>query len=143
MATMTRSISFATTRHHQFTTALLVLVFWIAASTLVATVHILLDVRSVPGSAVATIASIVAIAYAYMHLSARRRDVSHALGVGIAWLLLAIATEMLVTARIGHGWYALLGAPSHPLLRNLFLFVWIFAPAFFAQRGVIEGEHHS
>ncbi len=140
METLTRSIPFAKLQRQQLTTAALVLAYWIAASTLVAAAHVLLDVRSVPGSAVATIGAIVAVAYAYMVLGARRRDVAHALGVGITWLLLAIATEMIVTARLGHGWFALLGSPKQPLLRNLFLFVWVFAPAFFANRGVSKGE---
>lgn len=140
MATMTRSIPFVKTRYRSFTSAALVFIFWIAASMLVATVHSVLDVRSVAVSAVATIGSIFLAAYAYMRLCAHRRDVSYALGVGIAWLLFAIATEMIVTARLGHTWFALLGAPTHPFLRNLYLFVWVFAPAFFAHRGVVEDQ---
>ena len=48
-------------------------------------------------------------------------------------LILTVMTEIVVTTRIGHGWYALLGTPQWPLLRNIFLFVWIFAPALFAR----------
>ncbi len=102
--------------------------FWLAAAALVAACHTELDPLSPAGSAVVIIAVIVGAAWAYTHFCARCAGISHALGVGIAWLVLAIVTEM------GCGRYALLGAPDHPLLRNLFLFAWIFAPALFARR---------
>ena len=60
------------------------------------------------------------------------------MGVGIAWLILAIVAEIAISSRLGHGWYALIGTPDHPLLRNLFLFVWVFAPALFARREAEE-----
>jgi hypothetical protein len=65
---------------------------------------------------------------------AREAGITHALGVGIAWLVLSIATEIALTTRVGHGWFTLLGSPDRPLLRNVLLFVWIFAPALFARR---------
>jgi hypothetical protein len=108
----------------------LVFLFWLAAAVLVAACHVELDPLSPSGSAVAIIAVIVGASWAYTRLCAPCAGVSHALGVGIAWLVLTIVTEM------GCGRYALLGAPNHPLLRNLFLFGWIFAPALFARREV-------
>jgi hypothetical protein len=90
---------------------------------------------STPGSAAAVIGSILVMAYVYMRLWTRRADMSHALAVGIAWLALAIVAEVVVTSRLGHGWFALLGSPAHPLLRSVFLFAWVFAPALFAREG--------
>jgi hypothetical protein len=48
--------------------------------------------------------------------------------------MFGIVTEIAGTMRLGHGWYAVLGSPERPLLRNIFFFVWIFAPAIFARR---------
>ena len=138
MTTMTHSATttFADVRHHPATTALLVFVFWIAAATLVATCHVELDPLSPSGGAVAAIASIAAVAYAYTRLCARCAGVSHALGVGIAWLVLAIVAEITISSRLGHGWFSLIGSPARPLMRNVDLFVWIFAPSLFAHGGV-------
>src|SRR5215210_3285746 len=110
---------FADVRHHPVTTAALVTLFWIAAAVLVATCHTELDARSPSGSAVATIAAIGVVAYAYTRLCA--------LGVGIAWLVLTIVTEIAISTRLGHGWFSLIGTPDRPLLRNVLLFVWVFA----------------
>jgi hypothetical protein len=126
---------FADAHHHRWTTTwLIVILNWVAAATLVAVAHSRLDRLSTWGGAVAVIASIVGMAYVYMRLCARQADVSHALAVGIAWLVLAISAEVVVTTYLGHGWFALLGSPGQPFLRNVFLFVWIFAPALFARR---------
>ena len=137
MTTMTQRASFAGSRHRPAATAVMVLLFWLAAAALVGTVHIELDPLSPSGGAVATIAAVFVVAYCYTRVCARNAGTSHALGVGTAWLVLAIAAEIAMTSRLGHGWYALLGSPQRPLLRNVFLFVWVFAPAFFA-RGEIE-----
>ncbi|HEX2832675.1 MAG TPA: hypothetical protein VHW00_06650 [Thermoanaerobaculia bacterium] len=139
MATMTQqTTSFADSRHSFTTTAAVVTLFWIIAAIGVGAVHLEIDPRSSSGGAVASIAIIVIAAWSYMRFCARWAGISHALGVGIAWLVLGIAAEIGVTMRVGHGWYAVLGTPDHPLLRNIYLFVWIFAPAIFAQREVDE-----
>lgn len=135
MTTMTHPVAqSADSRRHPLTTAALVSLFWLAAATLVATAHVEIDPRSIPAGAAVTIVAVFGAAYFYTCLCARCAGVTHALSVGITWLVLAIATEMAVTTYLGHGWYALLGSPDHPLLRNVFLFVWVFAPAFFARR---------
>jgi hypothetical protein len=135
MATMTQSIPrFAFRRHHPLTTAALVLLFWTVAAGLVAAVHLSIEPQSVKASAVATIVALLAAAYAYSRFVAREAGISHALGVGIAWLSLSIATEIALTSYVGHGWFTLLGSPEQPLLRNIYLFAWIFAPALFARR---------
>jgi hypothetical protein len=134
VTTMAHVGTFADVRHHPVTTAVLVFLFWLGASVLVATSHRRLDALSGPGSAIAAMSAIVAAAYAYTRSCARCAGLDHALGVGLAWLVLAIVTEIAVSSRLGHGWYALIGTPDRPLLRNIFLFVWIFAPALFAHR---------
>jgi hypothetical protein len=138
MTVMTQAAPFADSRHHPCTTAALVALFWLAAAALAGMAHVAVEPRSVLAGSAASIAAVFVCAYAYTRLAARQAGVSHALSVGIAWLVLAIATEMAMTAHFRHGWYALIGTPAHPLLRNLFLFVWVFAPSFFAHREVAE-----
>jgi len=138
MTTMTRRAPFADFRHRPATTAVLVLLFWLAAAALVGTAHVELDPLSSSGGTVATIGAVFLVAYCYTRVCARNAGTSHALGVGTVWLVLAIATEIAMSSRLGHGWYALLGSPDRPLLRNVFLFVWVFAPAFFARGEIKE-----
>jgi hypothetical protein len=121
-------------RHHFVTTAALVLVFWTATAAAVAEVQARLHPISPNGATVATIAAILGSAWCYTRFCARNAGVSHALGVGIAWLALGIATELLMATRSGHGWFGVLGSPGEPLMRNVFFFTWIFGPAIFARR---------
>ena len=106
---------------------------WLTAAIVVATAHTRLDPLSAQGAAAVVIAVIALTAFVYMRMLARDASASHALAVGIAWLALSIVTEMAATRLLGHGWFALLGAPAHPLLRNVFPFVWIFTPVLFAR----------
>lgn len=115
-----------THNHHRMTTAALVVLFWgIAAALVIAATRL--------GTA-AEIAALIATAYAYSRFAGREAGISHCLGVGIAWLVLSIITELALSARAGHMWFTLLGSPDRPLLRNVLLFAWIFAPAIFARR---------
>ena len=123
-------------RSHPVTVAALVFLFWAAAGVLVVSVHEEIDARSASAGAAATIAAIAIAAWAYTRWCARNAGLSHALGVGIAWLTLAMAAEMAMTTRLGRDWYDLLGSADRPLLRNIYFFVWIFAPAVFARREV-------
>jgi hypothetical protein len=128
---------FSETRHRLATNAALVVLFWIAAAVAVGAAYAILEPISPAGGAVATIAAILLAAYCYTRFCARHAGISHALGVGIAWLLLGIATELVMARHVHRGWYAVLGSPDRPLLRNIFFFVWIFSPALFARR---DGE---
>jgi hypothetical protein len=105
------------------------LLFWLLAAFLVAGSHATLDRWSIAGGAAAEIASIVVAGYCYMRFAARDATVDHAYAVGVAWLLLAMVVEIAAGQRV-----VLLGSPVRPVLRNIFLFVWIFAPALFARR---------
>jgi hypothetical protein len=121
------------TQHRPAVTATVVVLFWLIAAVFVVFAH-MIEPRSAAASALVTIGVLVATAFAYMRCFAGHCGVTHALGVGIAWLVLSIGVEIALATRLGHGWFSLLGSPSHPLLRNVILFVWIFAPSFFAQR---------
>jgi hypothetical protein len=108
----------------------IVLLFWAAAAALVFAADRTLPSPRV-GVAVKTLA-IILIAFAYMRLSAREATLDHALFVGVTWLLLTIAAELLVTRHFGRSWFELLGSPDSAL-RNILMFAWIGAPALFAQ----------
>jgi hypothetical protein len=139
MTAMTQPAApFAETRHGLATTAALVVPFWLAAAGAVGAAQTQLHRVSPAAATVATIAVILLAAYCYTRFCARQAGITHALGVGIAWLVLGITTELVMAARLGHAWdAAVLGSPDRPLLRNVFFFVWIFAPALFARR---EGD---
>lgn len=115
------------------TRSITILLTWTVAAIFVATAHARLDPLSPPGAAAAVIVAIVGAAFVYMRVLTRGSNTSHALGVGIAWLTLSIVAEIIATRVLGHGWFSLLGSPSHPLLRNFFPFVWIFTPVLFAR----------
>ena len=135
MADMTHPRArFADTPHHLAATAGLVVLFWTAAAAAVTAAQIELQPVSPPGATAATIAAIVLAAWCYTHFCARYAGISHALGVGISWLALAIVTDLVLATPAGHGWSGILGSPDRPLLRNVIFFVWIFSPALFARR---------
>lgn len=110
-----------------------VLLFWLLAAALVGSTQIWLVPRSLAAGATATIGGILATAYGYTRWCAPSAGASHALGVGIAWLFLTVVTEVVMEVRLGHSWHALLGSTGHPLLRNIFLLLWVFAPLVFAH----------
>lgn len=99
-------------------TAGFVFLFWLVAAAMV---------TATQAGEVVTIATLLVTAFAYTRLVARESGITHALGVGIAWLSLSICAEIAVHAH-------LLGSPDRPLLRNVILFAWVFAPALFARR---------
>lgn len=134
MIAMTEPNASVAVGRHPVMTAALVLLCWIGSAALVALAHARLDSLSATGSVVAVIVSIFFVAWIYMRLITPQATVTHALGVGIAWLVLTVVAEMIADALAGYGWYPFLGSPDRPLLRNIALFVWIFAPALFARR---------
>lgn len=125
---------FAYRHHHPATTALLVVLFWLVADVFLVATHVAIEPLSARGAALAAVAALVLTAFAYTRFVAREAGEAHALGVGVAWLLLSIAAEMAFTASAGHPWFTLLGSPDRPLLRHVLLFVWVFSPSMFARR---------
>jgi hypothetical protein len=135
MTTMTqRMAGFVRRDHHPARVALLVLFFWFIAAALVISVHAEIEPFSPMAGAALNITALLLVAYVYTRSAARQSGIAHALGVGSTWLLLSIAAEITITAHQRHAWFALLGSPERPLLRNVFLFAWVFAPALFARR---------
>ena len=90
------------------------------------------DPASLIGGIAIKACAIIAVAFAYMRLSAREVTLDHALFVGVTWLTLAMAIEIIEAKHLGHPCSALLGAPDSAL-RNILMFVWIGAPALFAR----------
>ncbi len=141
MATMTlRAIRLSKPQRRLATNICLIFAFWIVAAAAVAAAHLFLDTRSPGVAAIAAMTAIAVVAFAYMRLAASDVTVDHALAVGISWLVLAVLTEVAVGSWLRHGWFALLGSLQHPLLRNVLLFVWVFAPAIFARARREAGE---
>lgn len=134
MTTASQQVRFTASQHPRVRAALGVVGLWLVAALAVAAAHTLLEPLSAPGCAAVTTVAILAAAYGYTRLFAPSAGLNHALGVGVAWLTMALVVEVVMTAQHGQGWHGLLGAPEHPLLRNVFLFLWVFAPALFAHR---------
>lgn len=142
MTTMTRlPARSADAPHRRTATASLIVLTWLVAATLVAAVHGWMDHLSATAGAAAAVAVIVAAACLYNRLCAPWATTSHALGVGISWLVLSIGTEIGLATRTARGWYGILGSPDHPLLRTVLLFAWIFTPVLFVrnEEGPDEG----
>ena len=76
--------------HHFLATSILVVFFWIAAAGAVAAAEMKLGPVSPAGGTAIAIAAILLVAGCYTRLCAREAGISHALGVGIAWLILGI-----------------------------------------------------
>lgn len=79
------------------------------------------------------VAAILMMAAAYMRIACPEATLDHALFVGTAWVLLAIATELLMTTHSGRQWFALLGSPANGGLRCVLLIAWLIAPAVFVR----------
>ena len=121
-------------RRSVVTTATLIVLFWALAATLVVLVHREIEpVSPLAGMAVKACVLLLT-SLAYVRLVAPESTVHHALLVGLVWLVLAIAAEVILTAISGHNWFALIGSPVRPLLRDVLLVSWIASPALFARR---------
>lgn len=133
MSTMTHSVlRFPESRHSYAVTAATVVLFWAVAATAVVAVHLTLDPVSQWAAVVVKAATIVIAGWLYVALTARRCTIDHALLVGIAWLLLDIGAEIVLSRHLGKGWFDLIGTPRQPALRDLLLLTWVVAPALFA-----------
>ena len=135
MTTMTRSLTprFAQRKHNAATRAALVVAFWSIAALLVAIVHQRMDATSPVVSVAIEVGAILVIAAAYTRLAASEATLDHALFVGTTWVLLGIATEIVMTANSGRQWFALLGSPANGGLRCVLLIAWVIAPALFVR----------
>ena len=135
MVTMTHSLTphSAQRKYGAATRIALIVAFWIVAALLVAIAHQMMAAASpVISVAVETIA-IVAVAGAYIRLVMPEATLDHALFAGTTWVLLGIATEIVMTANSGRQWFALLGSPANGGLRCVLLIAWVIAPALFIR----------
>jgi hypothetical protein len=135
MTTMTRSLipHFAQRKRRTATTAALMAAFWIVAALLVAVSHQGMHSTSPVVAVAIEVTAIVATAGAYIRLTAPESTLDHALFVGTVWVLLGIATEIMMTANSGRQWFALLGSPANGGLRCVLLIAWVIAPALFVR----------
>jgi hypothetical protein len=117
---------------HLAKTLALVVLFWCLAAFLVIAVHRIIPAPAIACAVLQTLA-IVAVALVYMKMATREATIDHALFAGTTWLVLSIVAELLIAARIGHGWFEIIGSPASPL-RNVLMFAWILAPALFATK---------
>jgi ABC-type Co2+ transport system permease subunit len=119
-------------KHGPSVRAALAAAFWVAAALIVGVANSQM-VSSPVAAVVVEVAAILMMAAAYMRITCPEATLDHALFVGTAWVLLAIATELIMTARSGRQWFALLGSPGHGGLRCVLLIAWLIAPALFVR----------
>lgn len=118
---------------HLFRRSAQVVVFWVIAAVLAFIGHTVVAQRSRNLGEAFAMLSVFIVAWAYSRTASPDFTVTHAMMVGVTWVVLAVAAEIANGARTGHGWYELMGHPDRPLLRNMMLFVWVFSPAIFAR----------
>jgi hypothetical protein len=111
--------------------AALAAVFWIVAALAVSLAHS--KVAAPVEAAIVEVSAILVIAAAYIRIAARAATLDHALFIGTSWVLLAIITEVVMTAHSGRQWFALLGTPANGGLRCVLLIAWVIAPALFVR----------
>jgi hypothetical protein len=120
------------TKHRASARAAIGAACWIAAALLVGIANS--ELASSPVAAVVVeVIAIVMLAAAYIRVAAPEATLDHALFIGTTWVLLAIATELIMTARSGRQWFALLGTPTNGGLRCVLLIAWLIAPALFVR----------
>jgi hypothetical protein len=121
-----------TSKHRASTRAALAAACWIAAALAVGFTNS--QMASSPVAAVVIeVGAILMMAAAYMRIACPEATLDHALFVGTTWVLLAIATELIMTAHSGRQWFALLGRPTNGGLRCVLLIAWLIAPAVFVR----------
>lgn len=133
MTSMTHSFTsqLAKPKRRASTRAALAAACWAAAALFVAIAH---SIVAAPVAAVVIeVIAIVLMAAAYVRIAAPEATLDHALFVGTTWVLLAMATELIMTAYSGRQWFALLGTPANGGLRCVLLIAWVIAPALFVR----------
>ena len=109
-------------RTHTTAALSLVILFWaIAALGVAATQQI-------------TVKMVIILAAASAFAVLTRVTIETALFTGVAWAMLSIIAEIVAATNLSQPWFALIGTPAHPLLRDLLLVTWIFAPSLFVRR---------
>ena len=109
------------------------ILFWAMAAGFVVMADRTFGPISPAASFAAKSAVIVIAGYGYMRWAGRKSNITHALFVGVAWVMLDVVTEVAISTSSGHGWFLLLGSPARRYWRDALLFIWIAAPALFAH----------
>lgn len=137
MTTMTHAdlthATAAATRLHFATRAAVAIALWAAAAVVVVTTHRMFAPVSASADVVAKTLVIFVAGFAYARLASPRTTVNQALIVGASWLFLGVIAEVIVSSATHHPWFQILGSPAKPILRDVVLFAWVAAPAFFAR----------
>ena len=123
-----------TLRSHATTAVSFTVIFWAIAAIGVAAAHRIIGLASPGASTAVQIVVILAAAAAMTIVGPRGATLDQALFAGVAWALFSIIAEIVASTNLSHPWFALVGSPAHPMLRDLLLVTWIFAPALFARR---------
>lgn len=133
MTAMTHSLTpeLVKPKHSAPARAALAVACWAVAALFVAIAHSM--VAAPVAAVVIEVIAIVTMAGAYVRIAAPEATLDHALFVGTTWVLLAMATELIMTARSGRQWFALLGTPANGGLRCVLLIAWLIAPALFVR----------
>ncbi len=119
-------------KHRASVRTALAVACWVAAALVVGVTHSQMTAWPV-AAVVIEVAAILTMAAAYMRIACPEGTLDHALFVGTTWVLLAMATELTMTARSGRQWFALLGTPANGGLRCVLLIAWLIAPAVFVR----------
>ncbi len=113
--------------------ATIILGFWAIAAWAITVIERSVGPQAPRWATALSLSVLVFISYGYERLVSRGRGLTHAIIVGTTWLSLSIAAELVVTGRIGSGWYSILGSPEEGLLRMIRMVAWIFTPTLFAR----------
>ena len=112
--------------------AVCIAVSWVIAAGFVLAANHWIEPISPALDGLIKVAALVVVGFAYMRIM-RESTLEHALVVGSAWLALAVVVEVAEASVKGHGWFDLLGNPSHPVIRTILLIAWVAAPALFVR----------
>lgn len=124
-----------TPRHGRVPYAFFMIAFWAMAALAVTFVEHGNGLSSPVQVTAWSLITVVIVSWAYDRLVSRGSGLTHAIIAGTVWLALSIATEIVVTRRLGSGWYSLLGDPEEGLLRMIRMIAWVVGPALFARGG--------
>jgi hypothetical protein len=111
-----------------------VLVSWTAAAFVMSEIEAPIAAAEGAGAALAARLAIVLAASALLAwLAPRARRVEMALVIGVVWLALAVAVEIVATVNTGHAWHQLLSETGSGWSYDLSILAWFAGPLLFAD----------
>ncbi len=116
------------------TLSLSVLVSWTAAAFVMSEVEAPIAAAEGAGAAlVARLAIVLAASGLLAWLAPRARRVETALVIGVIWLALAVAVEVVTTVTTGQAWHRLLSDAGSSWSYDLSILAWFAGPLLFAD----------